>query len=227
MPTSKVRSGNSLAEEVEAGAVGHRRGDGDDLVVLLRLGDEALGKHLGVARRLGSRLHLCAGDHVELGDPVVLVVGGLGRGVALALLGDDVNEDGALLGLAHVLQDRQQVVEVVPVDGPHVVEAQLLEPGPALPQVAGIFLHACRPPLPALGQLLGELLGDVAQIEIGVARGDAGEVGRERARRRRDRHVVVVQDDDQALIARAGVVHGLVRHAGRHGAVADDAHDVV
>ncbi len=33
--------GELLAEEIEAGAVGHGRGDGDDLVVLLRLGDQA------------------------------------------------------------------------------------------------------------------------------------------------------------------------------------------
>ncbi len=38
--------GELLAEEVEPGAVGHRRGDGDDLLVLPRLRDEALGEHL-------------------------------------------------------------------------------------------------------------------------------------------------------------------------------------
>ena len=53
------------------------------------------------------------------------------------------------------------------------------------------------------------------------------EIGRQRADRRRDRHVVVVENDDQARIHRAGVVHRLVGHAGRHGAVADDADDVV
>ena len=227
MPTSKVRSGKLLAEDVEAGAVGHGGGDGDDPLVLARFRDEAVGEHARVGRRVGLGLHLRAGDDIELGDAVILVVGSFGRRVALALLGDDVDEDRALLGVADVLQHRQQLVEVVPVDRADVIEAELLEPHAALPEVARIFLHARGAPLPALRQALGELLGDVAQVQIGAARGDAREIGRERARRRRDRHVVVVEDDDQALVARAGVVHRLVGHAGAHGAVADDADDVV
>ncbi len=43
----------------------------------------------------------------------------------------------------------------------------------------------------------------------------------ERPDRRRDRHVVIVQNDDEALVHRARVVHGLVGHAGAHRAVAD------
>jgi hypothetical protein len=50
---------------------------------------------------------------------------------------------------------------------------------------------------------------------------------RQRADRRRDRHVVVVEDDDQARIHRAGVVHRLIGHAGGHRAVADHGDDVV
>src|ERR1700749_2511501 len=53
------------------------------------------------------------------------------------------------------------------------------------------------------------------------------EIGRQRACRRRDRHVVVVEHDDEARIHRTGIVHGLVRHAGRHGAVADDGDDII
>ena len=77
------------------------------------------------------------------------------------------------------------------------------------------------------GSTLGELLGDVAQMQIRAARRGAREIVRESARRRRDRHVVVVEDDDEALVAGAGVVHGLVGHAGRHGAIADDGDDVI
>ena len=49
----------------------------------------------------------------------------------------------------------------------------------------------------------------------------AREVVGQRADRRRDRHLVVVQDHQQVGVHRAGVVHRLERHAGRHGAVAD------
>ena len=53
------------------------------------------------------------------------------------------------------------------------------------------------------------------------------QIGAHRADRRRDRHVVVVEDDDQPRIERAGVVHRLIGHAGRHRAVADHGDDVV
>ena len=47
------------------------------------------------------------------------------------------------------------------------------------------------------------------------------EVVGERAHRRRDRHLVVVQDHQQVDVHRAGVVHRLEGHARRHRAVAD------
>ena len=50
--------GEFLAEQVEAGAGRHRRGDGDDLVVLAGFLDQAFCEHLGVARRVGLRLDL-------------------------------------------------------------------------------------------------------------------------------------------------------------------------
>ena len=116
----------------------------------------------------------------------------------------------------------------MPVDRADVVEAELLEQRAAGP--VGARVSPRRGPRGApscFGRRLASCFADVAQVEIGAARGDAGEIGRERADRRRDRHVVVVEDDDQALIAGAGVVHRLVGHAGAHGAVADDADDVV
>ena len=75
--------------------------------------------------------------------------------------------------------------------------------------------------------MLGELLADVAQREIGAAGDEPRQIGRHGADRRRDRHVVVVEDDDQPLVARAGIVHRLIGHAGRHGAVADHGDDIV
>ena len=74
---------------------------------------------------------------------------------------------------------------------------------------------------------LGDLAHDLAQAMIAAARDAAGEIGRQRADRRRNRHVVVVEHHDQARIHRAGIVHGLVSHAGRHRAVADHGDDVV
>jgi hypothetical protein len=41
------------------------------------------------------------------------------------------------------------------------------------------------------------------------------------ADRRRDRHLVVIEDDKQALAQRPGIVHGFIGHARRHRSVAD------
>ena len=66
------------------------------------------------------------------------------------------------------------MVEVVAVDGADIVEAQLLEHGPAGPEPAGIFLGAGGLLVDELGQLLGELLRRLAQALIGAARNEAG-----------------------------------------------------
>ena len=127
MPTSKVRIGESLVEDVDAGARRHRRGDADDLVVLLRFLDEALAEHVLIGGRVRFGFRLRAGGDVELDHGVILVGGGLRRAVALALLGHDVDQDRAGLHVADVLQDRQQMVEVMAVDRADIIEAELLE----------------------------------------------------------------------------------------------------
>ncbi len=168
--------GKALPEDVEPGAIRHRGRDRNDALVLLRLRDEAVGKHARIGRRIGLGLHLRPGDDIELADAMVLVQGRLGGRVALALLGHHVDENRPLLGVPHVLQDRKQVIEVVAVDGTDVIETQLLEPHAPLPKVAGVLLEAGGASLPALRQALGELFGDVAPVEIGAARRDPGEV---------------------------------------------------
>src|SRR3546814_6108317 len=75
--------------------------------------------------------------------------------------------------------------------------------------------------------LLAELLGELAQPHIGARGQQPRQIGAHGADRRRNRHVVVVEDDDQPRIGRTGIVHRLIGHAGRHGAVADHADDVV
>ena len=77
------------------------------------------------------------------------------------------------------------------------------------------------------GRWLAELLGRLAQRAVGLAGVKPRQIGRHGADRRRNRHVVVVEDDDQARIHRARIVHGLIGHAGRHRAVADHGDDVV
>ena len=146
--------------------------------------------------RFGLRLH--AGDDVELDHPVIFVGGLLGGLVALALLRDDVDEDRPLLRVAHVLEHRDQVVEIMPVDRTDVIEAKLLEQGAAGEEAAGVFLDALRFLLQTLRHLVRKLQADVAQRHIGAAGDEPREIAGQRTDRRCDRHVVVVEDDDQA-----------------------------
>ena len=61
---------------------------------------------------------------------MIFVVRRLGGRVALALLGDDMHQHRPAARVAHVLQDRQQVVEIVAVDRADIVEAEFLDKVP-------------------------------------------------------------------------------------------------
>jgi hypothetical protein len=61
--------------------------------------------------------------------------------------------------------------------------------------------------------------------ELGM-QADALEVARQRADVRRDRHPVVVEDDDDRRLRAAGLGDRLERDAAGHGAVADDRDDL-
>ena len=113
------------------------------------------------------------------------------------------------------------------VDRADVIEAEFLEQSAAHGHTAGEFLGAGGAFLDEFRQPLGKLLGGFAQAQIGPPGNPAGQIGAHGADRRGDRHVVVVEDDDQPGVHAAGIVHGLIGHAGGHGAIADDADDVV
>ncbi len=218
----------ALGHQIEPGARRHRRRDRHDPVVRLGLPHQRLGKDRGVGGRVGLSFLLGAGGDVELADAVIFVVRGLGRRIAFSFLRDDVDQDGAaVVVVPDVLQHRDQMVEIVPVERAQVIKAQLLEERRAARgQDAGILLRPLRRLLDAPREVGAELLGHVAEAAIGVRGDDAREIGAHRPRGRGDRHVVVVEDDDQPAAGRGRVVHGLVRHAGTHRPVADDADDV-
>ena len=132
--------GKCLLEKVDAGARRHCRGDGDDLVVLARFLDQALAENLLIGGRGRLRLDLRAGGDVELDHAVVFVGGFFRRLVALALLRHDVNEDRPVLHVAHVLQHRQQMVDVMAVDRSDIKEAEFVEQRAAGDEPARILL---------------------------------------------------------------------------------------
>ena len=103
-----------------------------------------------------------------------------------------MDEDRPFLGITHVAEHRQQVIEIVPVDRPDIEEAELLEQRAAGDEPAGIFLHGACALLQELGQPFGKLMNHVPQRPVGPPGDEPRQIGRQRTDRRGDRHVVVV-----------------------------------
>jgi hypothetical protein len=81
-----------------------------------------------------------------------------------------MDQDRAGLHVAHVLENRQQMVEIVAVDRAHIVKTKFLEQCAAADhEAARIFLGAVGAIGDHLRQVFAELLGGLAQRAIGFA----------------------------------------------------------
>ncbi len=189
---------------------------------MTRLGEDARVRGLGAL--LGRPGHL-----VELAEAVELAGVELGRRVALALDRAHVEEDRAG-DLLEVLEQADEAAQVVAVERPEVLEAQFLEEQVRHDEV----LEALLDPRGALARLLADQRQQAQQLpdlRLGLAvqraAGDPRQVLRDAADARRDREVVVVEDDEQVLLQVARVVEALVGEAAGQRAVADHGDDLV
>jgi hypothetical protein len=132
-----------------------------------------------------------------------------------------MDQAGAFGGIAHVFQNRDQLVQIVPVDRADIIEAQLFEQRAAHHHAAREFVGFAHGGVDGGGQLAREALGDLAQFEEGARGHQPRQIGRKPAHRRRDRHVIVVEDHHQPVAGLFGVVHRLIGHARAHRAIAD------
>jgi hypothetical protein len=105
----------ALRELDQARAFAHGGRDADDAGVSLRHVAEPLAEHLRIGGSGGLVLEDRAAERIEGAGTVPLDRVRLGRRVALALAGDDVQELRARQ-VAHVAQRLHERVEVVPVD---------------------------------------------------------------------------------------------------------------
>ena len=78
-----------------------------------------------------------------------------------------------------------------------------------------------------LRQTRSHIQRNLAQTHVRFGRNQLRQMVAERPDGTRDRHVVVVQNDNQPRIFRSGVIQSLKRHAGAHRPVADHADDIV
>ena len=219
-----VPRGKALLELDHARTFAHGGRDAHQAIVLLGHVAQPLAEHLreGLLGRRGGLHQSHAG--VEFSRAVVGHGVGLGQLVALALLGHHMQELRPLQAL-DVLQRGNERVEIVPVDGADVVEAEFLEQRGRHHHALGLLLQPLGQ-LQQRGRVLEHALAHVARLGVELPAHQLGQVAVQRPHGRADAHVVVVQDDEQVGVGHAGVVQRLEGHARRHGAVADDGHRV-
>ena len=111
------------------------------------------------------------------------------------------------------------------VDGANVVKAKLLEQGGRYHHAFGVFLDALGQ-LKQSGRAFEDAFAHAFGLGIKLPAHELRKIAVERAHRRADAHFVVIQDDQQAAIFHARMVHGLEGHARRQGTVANHGHRV-
>ncbi|CDN43885.1 hypothetical protein BN871_DS_00300 [Paenibacillus sp. P22] len=221
-------AGEARRELHQPGSCRHRRSDRHDALVALGQLDERIAEHLGIHRRSDRLEHLAGFDLVRR-SPVPFERIVLGRRIAFALDGNDMHENRSL-HVARLLQHIQQLAHVVAVDRTEIMESELLEQDAAHQQIFDAVLE----PLRRLRQLAadrGDFLEKGLQLFLRLlvmpVRADPAEILMHRSDIRGDRHLVVIQDDDQVFLFVADMVHRFERHAAGKGAVADDRDDLV
>ena len=217
--------GESPRKAGEARPVRHAGRQRDDPPVAGRGGLQGGPERRAPVARLCRRQR--AGRPVERADPVPGRGILLGGGEALALPGDDVNDDAALVFLRDG-QGGPQRGEVVPVDRPDVPEAELLE-------IAVAEEERLRPALQRMVdaaqerelQRVPRLLRRRLHAVVADARDEPAEEAGKAARRLGDAHLVVVEDEDDLARRRRAVVEGLEAGAVDDRRVADHRHHVL
>ncbi len=212
----------------EAGPLEHGGGDRHDAGVTLHLRAERVGEHLGVRRRPGGSRRDPPGLRVEEGEGVTARRRVRFRGrEALPLRGERVEQHRN----AEEREPAQRVDEaghVVTVHGTDVLEAERLE------EHAGREERLRRLEAPAqrlerhlaVGDVPEHRLHDLLQARRRGRREPLREPLRDRPDVGRDRHLVVVQDDEEIALQITRLVQPLERHPPGERAVADERDDL-
>ena len=222
-----VQAAGELGFELfEAGALRHGGGDRHHAGIASRRAHQHAAERLGVGRAAGMRLALSVAA-LEGPRPVVFGRPLLGRLVPLALDGAHVDQDGT--SRVHGLTQRfAQRADVVAVDDADVGKTELLEDEPraeeGLHALLDVFAQAVGAgadgrdagdrALHVLAQA-GEPRVEAEAIEVELKGADVG----------LDRHLVVVQHDDERRAQLPGLVHRFEGDPAREGPIAQHADD--
>ena len=162
-PDVETALGKQFGKFINTGAGRHGCSYRHNSVVQFGLGEQGVGENAGIARRIGRRFFLCAGDDVEAGNAMILVIAVFRGRVAVAFARHDVKQYRAVqFAVADIAQHGQEVVEIVTVDRTDVIKAHFLEQRAARRHATGVFLGQASGAFDAVGEFLRHLLGDVA-----------------------------------------------------------------
>ena len=188
-------------------------------------------KHVLIFRRLVAVVALdalpCGGVELAGGVPDGgLVLGGL---IAVPFLRVQVQQFGAF----HFFQLSEQpynLHHVVSVSGSEIANVQSFEDVLLMAKCRfhGIAKSNQSLPAPFLEHslLFQPACRTEAQAVVGFAGIEIQQVLLHATHRTVDRHIVVVEDDEQVVGRRRGVVQAFKSKTARHGAIANDGHDV-
>ena len=212
-------------------AAGHGGGHGHDAVVLFGEPAKRFAENVCIGRRSsgGLGLRLACGD-VELAQPVEFGRLSLGGRVPLPLAGEHVQQDRLIVDGGRHPQMAFHFLDIVPVHRTDVVEAQGLEKHTrreygleAAVRAMGVFRHFIAN--------AGDGLEPVLDFPAYPARPAAFHVAAEEEGQRADivgdRHLVVVQDHDEAPAHVARLVQPFKGQPSGEGAVSDDREHMV
>ena len=223
--------GEAEVKFLKTGAVGHGRSDGEESRIFFRERAEGAAERLAESRA-GRLPAVRLGRHADFvghgGGNAVKMRRIVFRGaVALALARADVQKHGhvELLG---GFEMAFQLGDVVTVDGAYVVELKGLEEHARREErlEADLALADDVHDGVALGQAgehFGHVLLDVHDRAVGEV---AAEKAGKRARVLGNGHLVVVENDDEAMAHASGLIQGFKGHAAGERAVADDGDHV-
>ena len=211
-----------LLQRRQAGTARHGRGNADDTGVLFGQLQQFVSENARVIRGIGGGFLLLAGRDIEFRNAMVAAIGPFGRCIALALDRDGMDQDrpgGARLGCA---QNRQKLAHVMSVDRADIGEAQMFEQGRGFGMASDQFARTLCALTQGFGQVGRDPIRDVLQRGQRRLTGKTGQIARHRPGGRCDRHVVVVQDDEQPAAKIACIVERLIGHARADRPVADN-----
>ena len=219
VPVQRGESGQTRARR-------HRRRDRTDARVLVRktaqLRSETRREVLLLLRKKFAR------HAVELRYAVILLRIILARRVAASLLRHHVQQH-RLFHLFRLCQQLADALEVVTVHRAEIGKSHLLEQRRRQQEALDARLGA-RDRLrqrPSARNACEFFLDAHLRAQITRTDAQARQMAAQTADILRDRHIVVVQDDEQRLARRAGIRERLIRHTAGQRAVTDDRDNVV